>query len=167
MSHLYKNSQHFEYLSNKERDNFLISEDDDDDDFDFKVRILYRHLIETLIRFYLFQYVPASQFKNVVKNVRRHKVKIDEERNWDYFVKRRESFEGSDTTLTNFDPATVTNIKDFLRDNIGNVDRELKRLEDDAMPEMNNFYKSIDGGRTRNGHVTVSPSRLSHLESKY
>ncbi|XP_012256000.2 uncharacterized protein LOC105686030 [Athalia rosae] len=124
---LLKSNMQFSYLSNKERENFFLPEDDDDE-FDF-------------------EYIPASEFRNVVKTVRRQKIKMEEERAWENFVKQQELLEGPDIMLNDFEYGIKSNIKELLRDNVGNMDRELKRLEDDAMPEINKTYKSINGIR--------------------
>ncbi|XP_046741128.1 uncharacterized protein LOC124408316 isoform X1 [Diprion similis] len=139
MSFLMKSMEQFNYLSNKERENFFLSDDDEEDEFDFK-------------------YVPASQFKNVVKNVRRQKIKMNDERKWNSFVKEQELLEKTENMPTNLDPLAMRNIKEFLRENIGNVDRELKRLEEDAMPEINQIFKSVDTVKNAEAHTMMQAS---------
>ncbi|KAF3425869.1 hypothetical protein E2986_09976 [Frieseomelitta varia] len=82
---------------------------------------------------YSFKYIPESHFKRIVKNVQRYRRKEDEERVWASFVKERElnslQFEKKDTDYS------IQNMKDLLQGNMQNVDRELKRLEEDALPE--------------------------------
>ncbi|KAK1124639.1 hypothetical protein K0M31_006010 [Melipona bicolor] len=84
---------------------------------------------------YSFKYIPESHFKRIVKNVQRYRRKEDEERVWASFVKERElnslKFEKKDIDYS------MQNMKDLLQGNMQNVDRELKRLEEDALPERN------------------------------
>ncbi|CAL7941645.1 unnamed protein product [Xylocopa violacea] len=82
---------------------------------------------------YSFKYIPESHFKHIVKNVQRHRQKEDEERIWASFVKEQElnslRFEKNDIDYS------TQHVKDFLQENVQDVDSELKRLEDDALPE--------------------------------
>lgn len=99
-------------INNKEREHFLSLE---------------------VTKDYSFKYIPESHFKHIVKNVQRHRRKEDEERIWASFVKEQElnnlRFDKKDVDYS------IQNIKDLLQENIQNVDRELKRLEEDALPE--------------------------------
>ncbi|KAK2577795.1 hypothetical protein KPH14_012001 [Odynerus spinipes] len=81
------------YLTNKEKEDFLYSDEDGDD--------------------YNFKYISGNQFKYIIKDVRRQRCKEEEERAWHEFVKRQE-----------------------LNDaRYGKEDRELRRLEEDTIPE--------------------------------
>ncbi|XP_076244100.1 uncharacterized protein LOC143185197 [Calliopsis andreniformis] len=82
---------------------------------------------------YSFKYIPESHFKHVVKNVQRQRRKEDEERIWASFVKEQElnslRFNEKDVHLS------IQSVKGFIHENMQDVDRELKRLEEDALPE--------------------------------
>ncbi|XP_033315816.1 uncharacterized protein LOC117214075 isoform X1 [Bombus bifarius] len=99
-------------ISNKDREHFLSLEVTED---------------------YSFKYIPESHFKHIVRNVQRHRRKEDEERIWASFVKEQElnslRFDKKDVDYS------IQNMKDLLQENMQNVDRELKRLEEDALPE--------------------------------
>lgn len=70
-----------------------------------------------------------------MKNVQRQRRQEDEERIWASFVKTQEldcqRFDEKDVHLS------IGGVAGFLQENIQDVDRELKRLQDDAMPEQN------------------------------
>ena len=84
---------------------------------------------------YSFKYIPESHFKHVVKNVQRQRRQEDEERIWASFVQTQEldcqGFDENDVDLS------LGGMTGFLQENIQDVDRELKRLQDDALPEQN------------------------------
>ncbi|XP_015605096.1 uncharacterized protein LOC107272446 [Cephus cinctus] len=103
------------FLSNKEREDFFLSDEEDEDE-NFK-----------------FKYVPVSKFKNIIKDVRRQRIKVDDERTWNTFLKQQRSL-SLPYQEDNVDPS-ISNVKKFLRDNFKEVDRELMRLEEDALPE--------------------------------
>ncbi|XP_017892849.1 uncharacterized protein LOC108632663 isoform X2 [Ceratina calcarata] len=99
-------------INNKDREHFLSLEMKED---------------------YSFKYIPESHFKHIVKNVQRQRRKEDEERIWASFVKEQElnnlRFEKNDVDRS------LQSMKDLLQENMQDVDRELKRLEEDALPE--------------------------------
>ncbi|XP_015437381.1 PREDICTED: uncharacterized protein LOC107192599 [Dufourea novaeangliae] len=84
---------------------------------------------------YKFKYIPESHFKHVVKSVQRQRCKEDEERIWTSFVQEQElndlRFQGKDVH------PSIESVKYLLQENIQDVDRELKRLQEDALPERN------------------------------
>ncbi|XP_076757889.1 uncharacterized protein LOC143427544 isoform X2 [Xylocopa sonorina] len=82
---------------------------------------------------YSFKYIPESHFKHIVKNVQRQRQKEDEERVWASFVKEQElnSLQFEENDIDYYTGRT----KDLLEENVQDVDSELKRLEDDAIPE--------------------------------
>ncbi|XP_031835741.1 uncharacterized protein LOC116428343 isoform X2 [Nomia melanderi] len=84
---------------------------------------------------YKFKYTPESHFKHVVKNVQRLRRKEDEERIWMSFVKEQEL---SNLRFSEKDiHPSIKGINDLLHDNMQDVDRELKRLQEDTLPERN------------------------------
>ncbi|KAK0098777.1 hypothetical protein PV326_003438 [Microctonus aethiopoides] len=107
-------SLQFHYLNNRDTDNFFFS-DDEDNDFNFK-------------------YVPANQFKYIVNDVKRQRTKQDEERVWTSFVQQQEQKCYDDCRVNCFHG--ITNPKQHYRDNLEEIDQELKRLEEDALPEQ-------------------------------
>ncbi|XP_012270327.1 uncharacterized protein LOC105694353 isoform X2 [Orussus abietinus] len=128
MSFLLRSAE-IDFLNNKDRDELLLSENDDEDDFNFK-------------------YVPANQFRGIVKAVRRRRAKLDEERTWASFVERRELEEANRNELDHL----TQGMKDLLTDSIEEADRELKRLEEDALPEriepLNRMTPALDVSQT-------------------
>ena len=70
-----------------------------------------------------------------MKNVQRQRRKEDEERIWTSFVKEQE-LNDLDFYKTD-DHQSMQSIKGLLQENILDVDRELKRLQEDALPERN------------------------------
>ena len=84
---------------------------------------------------YSFKYIPESHFKHVVKTVQRQRRQEDQERIWASFVNTQElncqRFDENDVRLS------IGGVAGFLQENIQDVDRELKRLQDDALPEQN------------------------------
>ncbi|XP_033219575.1 uncharacterized protein LOC117174505 isoform X2 [Belonocnema kinseyi] len=111
----YMKSLQFGYLSNKEKEDFFLS-DDEEDDFNFK-------------------YIPSSQFKHIVKDVKRQKIKTDEENAWASFVQQQDA-EKLYHRLKEIDPK-LQNVNRRGFESVEEVDRELQRLEEDALPEIN------------------------------
>lgn len=85
---------------------------------------------------------PIKSTKYIVKDVRRQRVREDEERVWTSFLKQQESV----TKGCNFKSRDIeTKLKSMLplAKSFEEVDRELLRLEEDALPERNcRVYKS-------------------------
>ncbi|KAK0178823.1 hypothetical protein PV327_007671 [Microctonus hyperodae] len=104
----------FHYLNNRETGNFFFS-DDEDNDFNFK-------------------YVPTNQFKYIVNDVKRQRTKQDEERIWTSFVQQQEQKYSDDCRVNCFHG--ITNPRQNYRDNLEEIDQELRRLEEDALPEQ-------------------------------
>ncbi|XP_043251949.1 uncharacterized protein LOC122397118 isoform X1 [Colletes gigas] len=84
---------------------------------------------------YSFKYIPESHFKQVVKSVQRQRRKEDEERIWTSFVKEQElnslKFNKNDIHWS------MEDVKDLFQENMQDIDTELKRLREDALPECN------------------------------
>ncbi|XP_014609632.1 PREDICTED: uncharacterized protein LOC106789697 isoform X1 [Polistes canadensis] len=93
---------------------------------------------------YNFKYISGNQFKYIIKDVQRRRCRDEEERAWCKFVKQQEL----DVNL---------NTKRYNRE-----DRELKRLEEDALPE----YKlgSYVEGSERNNHKSIYSEKENEEE---
>ncbi|XP_046831947.1 uncharacterized protein LOC124430006 isoform X6 [Vespa crabro] len=87
---------------------------------------------------YDFKYISGNQFKYIIKDVQRRRCRDEEERAWRRFVKEEE-LNGNIST-----------------NEYGREDRELRRLEEDALPE----YKlgSYMEGSKRNDHKSIYPT---------
>lgn len=85
--------------------------------------------------------------------------RIEADRRWGSFLKRLESPEGYNNVPDDFLPERTTGSKKYLRENADNVDSELRRLEEDAMPEINKIYKSIDRTEQRASQSRVCIQR--------
>ncbi|XP_033343027.2 uncharacterized protein LOC117230063 isoform X2 [Megalopta genalis] len=108
------NSKKCDEINNKDKEHILSFEMDKD---------------------YKFKYTPESHFKHVVKSVQRQRCKDDEERIWTSFVKEQE-FNNVRFPEKNIH-LSMQSVKDLIQENIQDVDRELKRLQEDALPERN------------------------------
>ena len=95
-----------------------------------------------------------------MKNVQRCRRKEDEERVWASFVNERElnslQFEKKDIDYS------IQNVKDLLQGNMQNVDRELKRLEEDALPEQSKGTQNPKSN-VKNGVIYTKVSILKCL----
>ncbi|XP_076392890.1 uncharacterized protein LOC100879765 [Megachile rotundata] len=114
---------------------------------------------------YSFKYVPESHFKHIVKNVQRQRRKEDEERIWTSFIKEQE--------LNNFGfckqdgHRSMLNVKDLLQENIQDVDTELKRLQEDALPERNKrIHNNKSGIRREKIHIEANQSKSDSPKEK-
>ncbi|XP_035723140.1 uncharacterized protein LOC118442071 isoform X2 [Vespa mandarinia] len=94
---------------------------------------------------YDFKYISGNQFKYIIKDVQRRRCRDEEERAWRRFVKEEE-LNGNISTHE-----------------YGREDRELRRLEEDALPE----YKlgSYMEGSKRNDHKSIYPTEEHREES--
>lgn len=110
----------------------------------------------------LLQYIPESHFKHIVKNVQRQRRKEDEERIWTSFVREQE-LNDLDFYKTD-DHQSMQSIKGLLQENILDVDRELKRLQEDALPERN---KGIHKSGIKREKVYIEVSSFKCLVRLY
>ncbi|XP_051163794.1 uncharacterized protein LOC127283146 isoform X2 [Leptopilina boulardi] len=117
MSDFMKSLQ-FGYLKNKEKDNFFVSDDDDDDDFNFK-------------------YIPTNQLKNVIKDVRRKKTKVNEENAWASFVEQQDA-EQLYHHLNEIDP----NLQNYNHYTSKYLDRENFQWDENSFSEELSYKKS-------------------------
>lgn len=69
-----------------------------------------------------------------MNDVKRQRTKQDEERVWTSFVQQQEQKCYDDCRVNCFHG--ITNPKQHYRDNLEEIDQELKRLEEDALPEQ-------------------------------
>ncbi|XP_053997642.1 uncharacterized protein LOC128886615 [Hylaeus anthracinus] len=110
---------------------------------------------------YSFKYIPESHFKCVVKNVQRQRRKEDEERIWTSFVKEQEL---NNLRIDKGDVDwSIESIENLLQENIQDVDRELKRLREDALPERNKGTRSC---KSNNKHEKSTPIENSFPKEK-
>ncbi|XP_047364463.1 uncharacterized protein LOC124954894 isoform X3 [Vespa velutina] len=95
---------------------------------------------------YDFKYISGNQFKYIIKDVQRRRCRDEEERAWRRFVKEEELNSNISTN------------------EYGREDRELRRLEEDALPE----YKlgSYMEGSKRNDHKSIYPTE-EHGEENF
>lgn len=96
---------------------------------------------------YNFKYISGNRFKYIIKDVQRERCRDEEERAWCRFVKQQEL--NSNISTTN----------EYNRE-----DRELRRLEEDALPE----YKlgSYVEGSKKNDHKSIYPIK-EHGEENF
>ncbi|KAG7198786.1 hypothetical protein KM043_001767 [Ampulex compressa] len=106
---------------------------------------------------YNFKYVPESHFKCIVKSVQRRKCKEEEERIWSKFIRQQES-NGLNCAKRDIRPS-MRCAKELLQESIDEVDRELKRLKEEAIP---NGSKSI---REENDVLTNTKRRTEKVLS--
>ncbi|XP_029048858.2 uncharacterized protein LOC114878806 [Osmia bicornis bicornis] len=112
---------------------------------------------------YSFKYIPESHFKHIVKNVQRQRRKEDEERIWTSFVKEQE-LNDLDFYKTD-DHQSMQSIKGLLQENILDVDRELKRLQEDALPERNKgIHKS--GIKREKIYIEANQTKINSPKEK-
>ncbi|XP_078045950.1 uncharacterized protein LOC144474688 isoform X2 [Augochlora pura] len=129
------NSKKYDEINNKDKEHILSFEMDED---------------------YKFKYTPESHFKHVVKSVQRQRCKDDEERIWTSFVKEQE-FNNVRFPEKNI-PLSMQSVKDLIQENIQDVDRELKRLQEDALPERNKGICNCKLNSKNQNITNVEPS---------
>ncbi|XP_076647974.1 uncharacterized protein LOC143356298 [Halictus rubicundus] len=109
---------------------------------------------------YKFKYTPESHFKHVIKSVQRQRCKEDEERIWTSFVKEQEfhnvRFPEKDIHLP------MQSVKDLIQENMQDVDRELKRLQEDALPERNKGICNCKLNNRNENITSVEPSSIQN-----
>ncbi|KOC62566.1 hypothetical protein WH47_04227 [Habropoda laboriosa] len=115
---------------------------------------------------YSFKYIPESHFKCIVKNVQRQRRKEDEDRIWSSFVKEQElnSLRYHKNIIKDTDQS-IKSMKDLLQENIQDVDRELKRLEEDALPEQTKGIQN-DKSNIKNEKIYVNANSIRSNFSK-
>ncbi|CAK9828776.1 hypothetical protein ANTRET_LOCUS6236 [Anthophora retusa] len=115
---------------------------------------------------YSFKYIPESHFKYIVKNVQRQRRKEDEERIWSSFVKEQElNSLRYHTDIVKDTDRSIKSMKGLLQENMQDVDRELKRLEEDALPERAKGIQT-DKSNVKNEKIYVNVNSIANNFSK-
>ncbi|XP_003424337.1 uncharacterized protein LOC100680021 [Nasonia vitripennis] len=130
---------HFKYLSNNDKEKCYLADDDEADEFDF-------------------QYVPVNQFKHVIKDVKRQRIRDEEERVWTTFLREQEQLVLNREQNYNRNRYKTSRT---LAESIEDVDRELMRLEADTLPETH-FYTEYNNF---NSEERVSSAKSTKKDS--
>lgn len=107
---------------------------------------------EYLLCFLFFKYIPANQFKYVVKDVRRQRCREEEENVWASFVKQQE-LSNLAYNKNGMQPS-VQSIKELLDEGMRGANKELERIEADTWSnEIKNEYGRIETGQRKSSKV--------------
>ncbi|XP_066596980.1 uncharacterized protein [Prorops nasuta] len=80
---------------------------------------------------YALKYIPANQFENVIKNVRRKKVKEEEEHLWSLYVNELKTREARSSNRKSVSKFKVGKVNDLCYEQDDDLDSEPFRLEKD------------------------------------